>query len=105
LDTITLTEQRNNLLRYNVNVEHQRLAVFSEMHYPKGWQAYLNDIPIDHYKVNYLLRGVVVPSGSHELVFKFEPDVIRHGTLFMASGWLIFILTIGLFIRKFKVIG
>lgn len=105
LDTITLTEQRNNLLRYNVNVEHQRLAVFSEMHYPKGWQAYLNDIPIDHYKVNYLLRGVVVPSGSHELVFKFQPDVIRHGTLFMASGWLIFILTIGLFIRKSKVIG
>ncbi len=105
LDTLVLTEQRNNLLRYNVNVEHQRLAVFSEMQYSKGWQAYLNDNPIDHYRVNYLLRGVVVPPGSHELVFKFEPDVIRLGTLFMASGWVIFILTVGLFIRKSKVIG
>lgn len=103
-DAITLTEQRNNLLEYNVVVKHQRLAVFSEMFYPKGWQVYLNDNPIDHFKVNYLLRGVVVPPGSHKLVFKFEPDVIRHGTLLMATGWLIFLLATGLFLRKHKAV-
>jgi uncharacterized membrane protein YfhO len=88
------------LLRYHVNVTHQRLAVFSEMHYPKGWNAYLNDKLIDYHKVNYLLRGVVLPPGSHQLTFKFEPAVIRTGTFVMASGWLIFALAIGLFLPK-----
>ncbi len=104
-DFIKLVEHRNNLLRYNVKLNHERLAVFSEMHYPIGWKAYLNDKPIHHYKVNYLLRGVIVPAGSYELIFKFEPDVIRRGSLFMASGWLIFLLIIGLILRKPKAIG
>jgi hypothetical protein len=104
-DTISLIEQRNNLLRYNVNLKNKRLAVLSEMHYAKGWNAYLNENPIDHYKVNYLLRGVLLPPGSHELIFRFEPTVIRNGTIFMAFGWLLFIASIGLFLRKPKAIG
>ena len=104
-DYIALTTQRNNELEYKVVTANRRLAVFPEMYYAKGWQAYLNNTPIDHYRVNYLLRGVVVPPGSHELIFKFEPDVIRRGTFFMASGWLIFLLTIGLMLRKPKAIG
>ena len=104
-DFIKLIEHRNNVLRYNVKLSHERLAVFSEMHYPKGWKAYLNDKPIHHYKVNYLLRGAVIPPGSYELIFKFDPDVIRRGSLFMASGWLIFLLTIGLTLRKYKAVG
>ena len=74
------------------------------MYYEKGWQAYLNSKPIDHYKVNYLLRGVVLPAGEHELVFAFEPSVINKGTLLMASGWLLFLLSMGMFIRKTKTI-
>ena len=104
-DKITLIAHRNNLLQYNINVSHKRLAVFSEMYYPNGWKVYLNNDPINHFNVNYLLRGVVVPPGSHKLIFKFEPDVIRSGTLFMASGWLIFLLSIGLILRKPKAIG
>jgi hypothetical protein len=103
-DTLSLTEQRNNLLRYSVSVSNERLAVFSEMHYPNGWQAYLNDNPIPHYKVNYLLRGVVVPPGNHELVFRFEPQVVRKGTWVMASGWLLFFIMLGLIIRKPKIV-
>lgn len=104
-DTLSLTEQRNNLLRYSVSVSNERLAVFSEMHYPNGWQAYLNDNPIPHYKVNYLLRGVVVPPGNHELVFRFEPQVVRKGTWVMASGWLLFFIMLGLIIRKPKIVA
>lgn len=103
-DTIMLTAQRNNLLKYNVKVQHKRLAVFSEMHYPNGWQAYLDGSPIDYHKVNYLLRAVLVPPGTHELIFKFEPNVVRQGTLFMISGWVIFLSAIGLLIRKSKIL-
>ena len=104
-DDITLTAHRNNVLTYKVVTANERLAVFSEMYYSNGWQAYLNNTPVEHYKVNYLLRGVVVPPGSHELVFKFEPKVVQRGTLFMASGWLLFLLVIGLMLRKPNAIG
>lgn len=103
-DTLALIEQRNNLLRYSASVSEKRLAVFSEMYYPKGWNVYLNDEPIAHHKVNYLLRGVLVPEGNHEIVFRFEPKVIQTGTWVMASGWLLFLVVLGVTVRKSKCI-
>ena len=104
-DTLLLTEQRNNLLRYSVRVSAERLAVFSEMYYPNGWNVYINGEPIAHHRVNYLLRGVLVPAGTHEIVFRFEPKVIQHGTWLMASGWLLFFLVLGVTFRKPKPIA
>lgn len=101
-DFISLVEQRNNFLKYQSKVEHERLAVFSEMYYPHGWQAYLDGNPVPHYKVNYMLRAVVVPPGKHEITFLFEPKVVRNGTLAMASGWVLFILMMGLLFSKPK---
>ena len=49
-----------------------------------------------------MLRGVVVPPGKHEIVFSFKPTVVRNGTLLMVSGWILFLLTIGMLMRKQK---
>jgi hypothetical protein len=49
-----------------------------------------------------MLRGVVVPAGKHEIVFSFEPTVIRNGTLLMASGWVLLLLLIGVLMRQQK---
>ena len=47
------------------------------MYYPKGWQAYVDGEPTPHFRVNYALRGMVLPPGTHTVVFQFEPEVIR----------------------------
>ena len=86
-----------------MNVENERLAVFSEMYYPKGWNAFLDGKPILYHKVNYMLRGVVLPAGSHELIFRFEPVIIRTGTVLMGSGWLLFGIIILLGFRSYKI--
>ena len=101
-DTIALVEKRNNLLRYTVSTTHERLAVFSEMYYPSGWSLEIDGTPQNVHKVNYMLRGVVVPPGKHEIVFSFKPTVVRNGTLLMASGWILFLLMIGMLMRKQK---
>ena len=101
-DTIYLVEKRNNLLRYTVSTAHQRLAVFSEMYYPNGWSVHIDGELQRYHKVNYMLRGLVVPPGKHEIVFAFKPTVIRNGTLLMASGWVLFLLMIGMLIRQQK---
>jgi len=104
-DTIFITHQRNNLLRYEFRVANKRLAVFSEMYYPHGWQAFLNDTPIPQYKVNYLLRGVVVPSGKHTLEFRFQPTVTRQGNWVMAAGWVLFFVIVSSSLRNFKTVA
>ena len=50
--------------------------VFSELFYEgagNDWQAYLNGVPVAHIRVNYLLRGLTVPAGKHEVVFEYAP--------------------------------
>ena len=64
------------------------------MHYPHGWQAYIDEVEVPHYRVNYALRGLIIPSGQHEVVFRFEPDVISRGTRIQLAGYGIFALLI-----------
>jgi len=68
-----LFEARGNLLKYNVENASDGLLVFSEIYYAEGWKATIDgkDAPI--IRANYVLRAMEVPSGKHEIVFKFEP--------------------------------
>ena len=94
LSSISLVAHRANELRYEASVSSTAFAVFSEMHYPHGWQAYINEVEVPHFRVNYALRGLIIPSGQHDIVFRFEPDVIARGTRIQLAGYGIFALLI-----------
>jgi hypothetical protein len=70
---ILLTEYRANYLKYNSNSSSEQLAVFSEIYYDKGWQAFIDGNPASHIRVNYILRALRIPAGEHSLEFKFHP--------------------------------
>ena len=67
-------------------------------------QSYLNiktnTIKMDYNKINYLLRGMEVPKGDHEIKFIFNPGIIKTGSIIMASSNFILLILIGLFFRK-----
>jgi hypothetical protein len=94
LSSISLVDHKANELRYKATVSSIAFAVFSEMHYPHGWQAYIDEVEVPHYRVNYALRGLIIPSGQHDVVFRFEPDVIAWGTRIQLAGYGIFALVI-----------
>jgi uncharacterized membrane protein YfhO len=66
-------------LKYTFTGNSPAFAVFSEIYYAKGWNAYLDDKPVPHYRVNYLMRGMPLPAGKHRIEFKFEPATYRRG--------------------------
>ncbi|MFN7100186.1 MAG: YfhO family protein, partial [Flavobacterium sp.] len=94
--SITLSSYKPNDLRYKSVNTNDGLAVFSEMYYADGWNAYIDSKKVDHVRVNYTLRGLLIPKGSHTIEFKFEPQVVKTGsTIALISTIGIVILVIG----------
>jgi hypothetical protein len=71
---INLNSYGPNELKYTAKMSKSGLAVFSEIHYPKGWIATINEKETPILRVNYLLRGLNLPAGNQEIVFKFSPS-------------------------------
>ncbi|NVJ84811.1 MAG: YfhO family protein [Algoriphagus sp.] len=71
---VSLIAHHPNTLQYQAQMDQGGLVIFSEIHYPKGWIAKIdgNEVPI--LRTNYLLRGIEIPSGTHEVEFSFEPS-------------------------------
>lgn len=99
LATISMTKFDNDAVEYEVNGSGPQFAVFSEIYYPKGWNAYVDGKKTDYLNVNYLLRGIAVPAGKHAVKFVFEPESVEKGRsiMFIASILIALILVGGLF--------
>ncbi len=73
LSQVELISYEPNDLVYSAKCAQEELAVFSEIYYPDGWQAFIDGKKADHFRVNYVLRAMVIPAGDHTIEFKFEP--------------------------------
>ena len=80
IGSIQLSSYQPNHLIYDVNTDETSFAVFSEIFYDKGWNAYVNGQLIEHFRVNYVLRGMSIPEGEYEIEFKFEPQAVAIGS-------------------------
>lgn len=78
--SIKLIEHKSNYLKYESNNANDGLAVFSELYYYKGWNAYIDGKLTPHLRVNYALRALEIPAGTHTIEFKFEPKVVETGS-------------------------
>ncbi len=92
--TIQLTSYDNDEIKYSTQAATPQFAVFSEIYYPAGWNAYIDGKKTDYAKVNYLLRGMPVPAGKHEIVFKFEPASYATGQKLIYFGNALFLLAL-----------
>ncbi len=96
LATIILQQYQPNSLKYISNNSSDGLAVFSEMYYADGWNAYLDGVKAPHFRANYVLRAIQIPAGKHTIEFKFEPEVVKTGsTIALASSIGIVLLMVG----------
>ena len=100
---IKVVEYKPNYIKYQSDNGKDGLAVFSEMYYKNGWNAYIDGKLTDHFPVDYVLRAMEVPGGKHTIEFKFEPQVVKTGgTITLASSIGMLLLLIGgIYFEKF----
>ena len=102
--TINLTSYKANHLSYESSSTKEQFAVFSEIFYDKGWNAYIDGELVSHIRANYVLRAMTIPAGKHTIDFKFEPKTHYLGeNISLASSLILLIFLIGVFYRELKV--
>jgi hypothetical protein len=94
--TIKVVQYKPNYIKYKSDNAKDGLAVFSEIYYKNGWNAYVDGKLTDHFPVDYVLRAMEVPGGQHTIEFKFEPQVVKTGSMItLASSIAMLLLLIG----------
>jgi hypothetical protein len=102
--TIKLDVYKPNYLKYSSVNSNKGLAVFSEIYYEKGWNAFIDGKEVSHSRVDYVLRALTIPAGKHTIEFKFEPQVVKTGstiTLISSIGMLL-LLAGGIYFERKK---
>ncbi len=83
-------------IEWKVNTDQARLLVASEVYYPAGWTALVDNEPAQILRVNHMNRGVVVPAGSNSVRMEFSPV---SNTRSLWISWISsFLVYLGIFI-------
>lgn len=94
LATISLIKEHPHRLEYTSTNAATGFGVFSEMYYKKGWKAFIDGNETEISKTNYALRGLEIPAGNHQIVFSFEPQVVKTGSLISLLATIVLLLII-----------
>lgn len=106
-EKIELVSYLPDVLTYKYSAKEEKMAIFSEIYYPAGWKAFIDGKETPYFRANYVLRGMILPAGDHEIKFSFEPASYYTGNkISLASSLLLILLFAGYyaygFIRKPK---
>lgn len=102
--SISLVEYRPNYLRYTYNlVGGDAVAVFSEIYYDKGWQAYIDGKPAESFRADYILRAMELPEGEHTVEWRFKAPNwnLTSGITLICSILIIFALVIPVILKYY----
>jgi len=77
--SVKLVQNKNDEITYEFNAASNQFAVFSEIYYPNGWEAYIDGKKTAYCRTDYALRGLAVPAGKHSIKFVFDPASFRVG--------------------------
>jgi hypothetical protein len=108
LAVIRLVENINDTIRYEYNAATPQFAVFSEIYYEKGWNAYIDGNKSDYVRVNYVLRGMSLPAGKHNIEFIFEPESFKKGNTIAywsaVVGLIALLAALAMSVKKKKIV-
>jgi hypothetical protein len=83
-----ITEYQPDRVTVAAEARRDGVLVLGDIHYP-GWKASVDgrDVPVE--RVDYLLRGVRLEPGTHEVEFRYEP-------LSWRLGWIVSLVALAI---------
>ncbi len=102
-EKIELVSYQPDELVYKSSAKEEKLAVFSEIYYPAGWKSYIDGNESKYFRTDYVLRGMILPPGDHDIKFVFKPSsYIVGNNISLASSILLIFMLAAYFAAKFK---
>jgi len=95
----TITRYESNEVEINVDSEKDSFLVLADMYYP-GWKAYIDGERVKLFPTDYIFRGVKIPGGSHNVLFRYEPWTYKVGA-FVTMLTILSVLVITIVNKKF----
>jgi Bacterial membrane protein YfhO len=72
----------------DVTLRSPGLLVLADVYYP-GWSVAIDGEPQEILRVNRAMRGALVPSGKHRVVFRYRPASVAWGACLSGAGLLL----------------
>jgi len=85
-DRVASYNETHSMTRMNVELACTGLLVVSDNWYP-GWTAQVDGRYVGIWKVNTVIRGIVVPKGKHQVVMRYQPFTVRFGLVLTVLGF------------------
>ena len=86
------TPYNPDYVKYHSHAATDQLAVFSEVYYEPDWRAYIDGMPVEYLRANYILRALVIPAGDHVIEFKNEAPLFHKMDTVTIIGSIVLVL-------------
>lgn len=97
---IKMNSYAPNKITYTFSANSEQVAVFSEIFYDLGWKAFIDGKAVDHFRANYILRGLKIPAGDHKIEFRYELNSFKTSKIIQPIAFILILLILGFGIYK-----
>jgi hypothetical protein len=81
-------------IKFSASTDSTAFLVISEVYYPAGWKAYIDGEETEIFATNYILRGIKVPPGKHQIELIFQPESYALSLKLSLVGLLLSVLLV-----------
>ncbi len=83
-----ITRYEPTRIEIDATLETPGMLVLADTYYP-GWSLTIDGVSAPIYRANRMMRGALVPSGLHKLIYTYYPLSFRVGMWLSAAGLLV----------------
>ena len=98
--TIKLAEYGLNKISFESNNANDGFGVFSDIYYDGGWVAKIDGKETPIIRTDYVLRGLLIPSGKHKIEFEIKPTILKTSEPVSIIGCVLVLLVFGFGLYK-----
>ena len=82
---VDIVKMNDTVIGLETHSTSASFLMLSDIYYP-GWQATVDGQPAQIFQANYVLRGLQLPAGNHQVKFEYKPRSMIHGAVISLSS-------------------